>query len=155
MQDIPTWTIVITGKDADAERRMVLAAVLADLPGWTAGTEMRLFLDSTRDRLQRGETSITGDRLEIEAVLNAVNTTFALYVTTDEFRRLSGVAQEKSRKQAAYAHQWVCAAAKVIDASPKGHGVRKVAEPKPEPAKVAKGKKVAAVNSLSLFGDED
>jgi hypothetical protein len=153
MPDIPLWTITITGENAEAESRMVLAAVLADCPGWDAGTEMRAFMESTRDRLQRGELSITGDRLEIEAVLNSVNTTFALFVTTDGFRRLSGAEQEKARKQAAYAHKWVCAAAKTIDASPNGHGKRAVAVPKPEPVK-SKGKKAAAVNSLSLFGDE-
>lgn len=153
MADIPTWTLTITGKEAEAERRMVLAAVLADCPGWDSGTEMRAFMEATRNLLQRGGLSITGDRLEIEAVLNAVNTTFAMYVNSDEFKRLSGIDQEKARKQARYAHEWVCRMANMIDASPKGHGKRQVASKPPETVK-AKGKKPAATGVRSLFGDE-
>lgn len=147
--DIPTWTITF---DA-AESRMLLQAVLGDLPGWDEKSDMRRFMDDARNRLQRGELSLTGDRLEIEAVLNAANTWFAIYLLSDGFKRLSGKEQETARKQAAYANQWVCKAAKVIDAAPKGHGVRKVVTPKPEPVKAGKRSKVAA-GTMNLFGDD-
>ena len=96
---------------------------------------------------------MTGDRLEIEAVLNAANTWFAMFLLSDAFKRLSGKEQETARKQAAYANQWVCKAAKVIDAAPKGHGVRKVVMPKPEPVKT-KGRKSVAAGTMNLFGDD-
>jgi hypothetical protein len=154
MPDIPTWTITITGENAEADRRMVLAAVLADCPGWDAGTEMRAFMESTRNRLQAGELSITGDRFEVEAVLNAVNNTFPLFLLTDGFKRLSVAEQTKARNQAAYATKWLCAAGASIDAAPKGHGTRKVKPvPVPEPVK-PKGKNAAAAGARSLFGDE-
>lgn len=130
---------------------MILIAVLGDLPGWDG--DMRKFFEATRDRLQAGELSVTGHRLEIEGLIRTVDTFFALQLTMDSFRRFSGKEQEAARKQAAYANQWVSKQGRLIDDAPKGHGVRSRPEPKPEPVKVAKRGKVAA-GVRSLFGDE-
>lgn len=132
---------------------MVIEAVLGDLPGWSDCDDLRRFYEDVRKRLQEGQTAIAGDRLEIESVLNTVNTWFGRYLLTEAFRRLNGREQESARKQAMAANKWVVEQGKVIESAPKGHGKRIVDTPKAAPAKT-KARKPVSEKTMSLFGDE-
>lgn len=117
-------------------------ALLATIPGMATG-ELRTYSESVRNALQGGRTTFSGLNVELLDIADTVQTHYG-YEAQQE-------GTELARKQAKAALDWAGKVyAKVLT---KPDGVRKSAAPKVEPVK-SNGKKAAAANSLSLFGDE-